>query len=405
MSEQVKVFKNVVSQNLTYGSAFDVVLASTSSTERAVIKSVDCKRVGAATLDLDGQTLATSTAEAVDMVASGSLIMDVSSVLKLKFAALPALLTADFKAVVFSNGSDSFNFLQGTGVQDSTGTSTQATSCTNRSTSTNYATTSAFAAIKPGDTAITFYRYESGTMYEYAGSSASQLTSYNFGSGYGACTDGTYMYNIPANGTTQVYRRHLKTSVDTNFTTASTVYGQVHNQGSFLLHHNGYLYTKQEAGSATMYIVKIADGSVVEITNGSAGSYSDGACIVTTLAGKSYVVEQGEGRWQWYEIGGSLTQFTNETGSSGASTEYGNGGFEIAPGIAMMLCEQSDDLSIIDMNTSPPSWSHIASPSTRNILTHNSLGNNFAVAGYLQRDESATTYDAYTSGILISEDS
>ena len=405
MSEQVKVFKNVVSQNLTYGSAFDVVLASTSSTERAVIKSVDCKRVGAATLDLDGQTLGTSTAEAVDMVASGSLIMDVSSVLKLKVAALPALLTADFKAVVFSNGSDSFNFLQGTGVQDSTGTSTQATSCTNRTTNSRFPVSSAFAAIKPGDTEITYYRYESGSMWEYSGSSHSHTASYSFGSGNGACTDGTYMYNIPANGTTQVYRRHLTTGVDTNFTTASSVSGQVHNQGSFLLHHNGYLYTKQEAGSGNMAIVKISDGSVVEITNGSCGSYSDGACIVTTLAGKSYVVEQGEGRWQWYEIGGSLTEFTNETGSSNASTEYGNGGFEIAPGIAMILCEQSDDMSIIDMNTSPPQWTHLSSPSSRNILTHNSLGNSFAVAGYLQRDESATTYDAYTSGILISEDS
>ena len=405
MSEQVKVFKNVNSQTLTYGSAFDVVLASTSSTERAVIKSVDCKRVGAATLDLDGRTVATSTAEAVDMVASGSLIMDVSSVLKLKFAALPALLTASFKGVVFSNGSDSFNFIQGTGVQASTGTSTALTSSTNRTTNSSYPATSAFATIKPGDTEITYYRYEQGSMYEYAGSSHSHTASYSFGSGNGACTDGTYMYNIPNGSTTQVYRRNLTTLADTNFTTASTVYGQSHNQGAFLLHHNGYLYTKQEGGSSTMYIVKIADGSVTEITNASCGSYGDGACIVTTLAGKSYVVEQGESKWQWYEIGGSPTSFTDETGASNASTEYGNGGFEVAPGIAMILCEQSDDMSIIDMNESPPEWTHISSPSTRNVLTHNSLGNNFAVAGYLQRNETATTYDAYTSGILISEDS
>ena len=404
MSEQVKVFKNVVTQTPTYGSAFDVVLASTSSTERAVIKSVDCKGVGPATLDLDGRTLATSTAEARDMVASGSLIMDVSSVLKLKFASIPALLTANFKGIVFSNGSDSFNFIQGTGVQDSTGTSTTATSCTNLTTNSNYPSTSAFAVIKPGDTEITYYRYDQGTMYEYVYNSITATTNYSFGSGNGACSDGTFMYNIPNGSTTQVYRRHLTTNASSNFTTAATVYGQSHNQGAFLLHHNGYLYTKQESGSSIMYIVKIADGSVVEITNGSAGSYGDGACIVTTLAGKSYVVEQGESKWQWYEIGGSPTSFTDETGSSNASTEYGNGGFEIAPGIAMILCEQSDDLSIIDMNTSPPQWAHISSPSTRNILTHNSLGNQFAVAGYLQRDESAITYDAYTSGILISED-
>ena len=400
-TEQVKVFKNVHTQTPTYGSAFEVVLAQTGSTEKAVIKEVNCKAVGAATLDHDGRTVATSTDAAPDMIASGSLIMDVSSILKLKFAAKPALVTADFKAMIFSNSTDGLTFVQGTGIQAATGTDTAATSATNLSTSGSFQADSGFAAIKPGETAITYFRYYNGQIYEYSSSSTSHTSTYGFGSGHGACTDGTYMYNIGSGGQTTIYRRHLATGVASNFSAASTVYGRQHNQGSFLLHHDGYLYTKQEGGSSTMYIIKISDGSVTTVSNGAVGSYSDGGCIVTTLAGKSYVVEQGTDRWQYYEIGGSATSFTNMTGASGASTEYGDGGFEIAPGIAMILCEQSDDMSIIDMNTSPPTWDHVGSPSARNILNYNAIGDGFSVAPYLARETTAIEYDAYTSGVLI----
>ena len=399
-TEQVKVFKNVHTQTPTYAAAFEVVLAQTTSTEKAVIKDVSCKNVGVATLDHDGRTIATSTTVGGDMIASGSLIMDVSSVLKLKFGAKASAQAANFKAMLFCDSTDGMTFIEGTGVQAAAGTSTSATTATNLTTS-GVNTNDAFAAIKPGDTEVTYFRYYGQTIYEYVYNSSTIQTSYAFGSGYGACTDGTYMYNIPSSTTSTVYRRHLTTGVSTNFTTGTSVQGRQANQGSFLLHHNGYLYTKQEAGNGTMYIIKISDGSVTTITNGNCGGYSDGATIVTTLAGTSYVVEQGTSSWKWYEIGSTATQFTNGTGASGASTEYGDGGFEIAPGIAMILCEESDDMSIIDMNTSPPQWSHIASPTDRNILNHNAIGSYFAVAHYLQREEPAQIYDAYTSGVLI----
>ena len=404
-TEQVKVFKNVHTQTPTYGSAFEVVLAQTSSTEKAVIKEVNCKDVGTATLDLDGRTLATSTGDGADMIASGSLIMDVSSVLKLKFASKTTPTTASFKAMIFSDSSDALTYVEGTGVAAATGTSTSATSATNRSTSGQNAN-DAFAAIKPGESAITYFRYYDANIYEYNATSTSAVTSYSFGSGYGACTDGTYMYNIPSgSGQTSINRRHLSTgAVDT--VSCGSVSGRQGNQGSFLLHCNGYLYTKQEGGASTMFVIKLADGTVSQVTNGNVGSYSDGATIVTThpdsaAGGKSYVVEQGTNDWQWYEIGGTATTFTHASGSSSASTEYGDGGFEIAPGIAMILCEQSDDLSIIDMNTSPPQWTHIASPSTRNLLVHNAIGSYFAVAHYLTIDAQEYPYDAYTSGVLI----
>lgn len=400
MTEQVKVFKNVHTQTPTYGAAFELTLASTSATQKAVIKEVNCKDVGIATLVHDGRTIASGTQVGDDIIASGSLIMDSNSELKLKFSAKDVPQTASFKAMVFSNGSDGINYIEGTGVGN--GLATEATSVVNRSTSGNNAY-SAVAAIKPGETDITYFRYYGNTIYEYNSTSTSAETNYSFGSGQGLATDGTYLYNIPSGSTTTIYRRHLGTGVADTLTTQSTVYGQQANQGSFLLYHDGYLYTKQEGGASTMYIIKLSDMSVTQISNGNVGSYSDGATIVTNTDGKSFVVEQGTSRWGWYEIGSSATQFTAGSGGSQSSTEYGNGGFEIAPGIAFILGEESDDLSIIDMNQSPPTWQHIASPSARNILVHDNIGNYFAVAHYLVRQIDEQPYDAYTSGVLIEE--
>jgi hypothetical protein len=401
MSEQLKVFKNVHTQTrATTGAplpASSVILAETGATERAVIKDVSCAGVMNATLDLDGRTVATSTQ---DLIASGSLIMDTDSVLSLKFPEL-SLTSPNFKGMFFSNGSDAVNYITGDGIGD--GTNTSATTIVNNTTS-GQNTFSSFAAYK-GDV-LTFFRYYSNSIYEYEATSSSPKASYGFGSGCGSCTDGTYMYNIPTGATTTINRRHIVTGVSSNFTSNSTVYGQQGNQGSFLEYHDGHLYSKQEGSASTMYIIKISDGSVTTVSNGAlSGSYSDGGCIVTTLAGKSFVVEQGNGQWMWYEIGGSLTQFTKASGGSSASTEYGDGGIEIAPGIAMIFCEQSDDLTIIDMNMTPPTWSHIASATDRKMAVHNAFGSYFSVCGILQGPaDTGFTYDAYTSGILITED-
>ena len=61
MAEQVKVFKNVVDQVLPV-TATDVVLHTTSSTQRAVLRDLDCINLGSdATLDLDGRTMNSGT--------------------------------------------------------------------------------------------------------------------------------------------------------------------------------------------------------------------------------------------------------------------------------------------------------------------------------------------------------
>jgi|SaaInlStandDraft_6_1057023.scaffolds.fasta_scaffold00430_7 hypothetical protein len=394
MADQVKVFKNVINQT-ALGAAHSVTLASTGATERAVIKDVSCRGVLNATLDLDGRTVLTSTQ---DMVASGSLIMDVSSVLSLKFPYIDVAVPNSFKGMFFSGYADGVNYIEGDGVGD--GLNTTMTEITNNR-AYGLDTYSSFAAMKNGT--LTFFRYYSNTIYEYEATSASPITSYSFGSGFGSCTDGTYMYNIPAGNTTTIYRRHIETGVSTNFNVSTgTVNGQVGNQGSFLEYHDGHLYTKSTASANTMEIIKISDGSVTTITSGSVGNYSDGGCIVTTVAGTSYVVEQGTSYWNWYEIGGTSTTFTNVSGGSNASTEYGDGAVEVAPGIAMIFCEYSDDLTIIDMNNI--ARLHISSASDRKMAVNDAFSDSFSACGLLTREVKAVNYDAYTSGILITED-
>jgi hypothetical protein len=340
------------------------------------------------------------------MVASGSLIMDVSSVLSLKFPDLSAVyMDTSFEGMFFSDGTDTINYLKRDSGPTTTGATTSMTSVASLSTGVNAPATSAFAAKKNG--VVTFFRFKANTIYEYIATSSVHYTSYTFGSGYGACTDGTYMYNISSGNTTHVNRRHIETGVSTNFTTTSTVQGQSDNQGSFLAYHDGHLYTKQTGTNANMYIIKISDGSVEIVTGGVlAGGYSDGGCVVTSKHGVSYIVEQGTSQWQWYEIGGAATTFTKETGASSASTEFGNGAVQVAPGIAFIFCEASDDLTIIDMNPSPPVWEHIGSASDRNAAVTNSFGTYIGVCGLLSDPGLALshTYDAYTSGVLITED-
>lgn len=401
MSDQVKVFKNVNTQTAT-GAAHSVTLATTSSTQRAVIKEVNCKGVKNATLDLDGRTVATST---TDMVASGSLIMDVSSTLSLKFPELPVKYKdTNFKGMFFSNGTDAMNYMERDSGPTTTGALVNMDDITQLSGSSNYPTNSSCAAYKGTD--LIFYRYNQGTVYEYTKASASPINQYSFGGGHSLTTDGTYLYNIPnSTATSVINRRKIIDGVVDTITPASNVSGQGSNQGSFLLHHNGYLYTKHTGPSGSMEIIKLSDMSVVTITNADLGSYSDGGCIVQTKLGDAYVVEQGTSGWQWYKIGGTPTAFTNASGSSDASTEYGNAAVEVMPGIAFIFNEASDDLTIIDMNPSPPVWQHIGSASARTAAVSNAFSNQFSICGVLDNDggQDLVIYDAYTSGVLISE--
>ena len=406
MSETLKVFKNVHTQNAV-GAAHSVTLASTSGTQRAVIKEVNCKGVKAATLDLDGRTVMTSTIAGNDLVASGNLIMDVNSVLSLKFPLIGAPVSKSFTGMMFTNGSDGQTIIRGTGLQ--AGTATSMTSST-RLTSSHRDASSSCAAIHPTSGALTFWRMRNGTVYEYIdNATANTVTTFNMGNGshHGIATDGTYLYSILAGGTTAIVRRNIATGTVDQVNTGATVYGQQANQGSFLEYHKGYLYTKETGGASTMYAIKLSDGSVTTINGGQiSGSYSDGGALVVTDAGKAFIMEIGTSDWKWYELNkdgglGTATSFTTGSGGSSASTEYGDGGCEVAPGVAYFMCESSDDLTIIDMNSSPPGFQHISSGTSRNFGNHNDYGNTFSLCGFIQPEILAVNYDAYCSGVLV----
>ena len=86
MSEIIKVFKNVNTQNHV-GAATSLTLASTTASQQAVIKDVTCPGVRKADLDLDGFTIMSTTGTDTDkdLNATGNLIMGPSSTLSIKF--------------------------------------------------------------------------------------------------------------------------------------------------------------------------------------------------------------------------------------------------------------------------------------------------------------------------------
>ena len=414
MSEQVKVFKNVHTQTAT-GAAHSVTLASTSSTQKAVIKAVDCIGVGDATLDLDGRTVATGT---TDIVASGNLIMDNSSTLSLKFPAISGVPgVTEFEAMIFSNGTDT-----GTYITSDTTTLLPATKLATR-TGQDRQSSGAFAYVKKTGTDIGktyFYRMQTSGDHVYAftvASSAANNASYSqaFGGGVNClCTDGTYMYTVASGGNTLVYRRHLETNANSNFTAGSTFYGPQSNQGAWLVHHAGFLYTKQEGNTSRLDKIDVqynADGTqgstfgtVTTINNSkfNSGSYSTGGCIVTTTAGVTYLVDQGENYYWYYNVATGVVVRSSSSEGDESSTEYGNGAFQISPGIFVCLGEQSDRFSRIDFNQSPPV--RIEDTSTNPYLVNDSIGDSFSVAARMNIANPDRSYSAYTSGVLITEE-
>ena len=403
MSEIIKVFKNVNTQTHV-GAATSLTLASTTASQQAVIKDVTCPGVRKADLDLDGFTIMSTTGTDTDkdLNATGNLIMGPSSTLSIKFPLVGPPSTQGFEGMFFSSSSDTHNYMVGDGIGD--GLTTKMTSIVNFSTANDRHCDSATACDVAG--VATFFRQYSGTCYMYQSTtSTTETTSFTFGAGgsvQGLTNDGTYLYTKSQSNDSTIYRRHIVNAVSDTLTAASNFEGQGANQGSFFLHHNGYLYSKYSASSALMYIMNLSTLAVTSVSSTNLGGYSCGACVVTTLAGESYIVEQGTDYWQYYLIGGS-GGFTQMSGQSSSSTEYGNAGAEVAPGVAWIFDEQSDDLYVIDMNTK--TWVEIATPSqtaTKGAV-HDQFGSRLGFCGILRPQEYAVNYDAYCSGILITD--
>jgi hypothetical protein len=382
MAEQITVFKNVNNVTpATIEADLDINLLTTGATERAVIKDVVFKGGISCTLDLDGYVVATGT----DMQLEGNLIMGPSSTLKV--ISLSEYKPFRFKGLFFSESTSGLQILNGTGLDDDI--------TPTKLSSSNHTSTDACAAKLDGE--IFFYRLNGTSIVKY-NEVGSAVASWSYGStGYCMTTDEEYIYR--SGGSNQIYRTRLSDLTTDTLTTTGSYLPPGSNQGSYFLHYNGKLYSKQNGGIGYIDVIDLADLSVVRITDGSfnVGTYSDGAAVVTTLAGDSYIVEQGTSQWSYTNL--ATNEVTRVSGGSSSSTEYAQGGGEIAPGIALIFGEQSDRVSVIDMNdiTRTTITSH-------GYTTDSTYGSKFAFAAYVDERFTDYTYNAFTSGVHITED-
>jgi hypothetical protein len=400
MAELLTVFKNVntvtpSTNEQTGATALDIIIKTTGANEKAVIKDIDFKALGTGksrvkpVLDLDGHTHTTGADGALSV--NGNLIMGPSSTLKIKSATTAATNPAGgFKGFAFFEGSSGIQRILGNGIS---------TSMTpTRMTSSNTACDDAVAALNPGDGLVYFYNTYNNVIDKHNTAGTLVATWTHGSTGYSITADDTYLYRGGSGGGTSIWRTKLSDQTYSNLTTSGSYTGPAANQGSIFVHHAGKIYTRGYGNDAFMDIIDLTTLAVTRKSdsNFSLGSYSDGGCIVTTTAGKSYVVEQGTNYWYYYDIEGGAV--TRTAGATNGSTEYAQGGAEIAPGVALIFSELSDQCSLIDMNTSPPTWTF--GTSTPYIDSTPAFGNRFGFAGWLDR-ASEFTYSAFATGIEI----
>lgn len=397
MAEQVKVFKNLVDQVLS-ASATDVVLHTTSSTQRAVLRDLDCIGLGkGATLDLDGRTMNSGTDAGV-LERTKSLIMGPSSTLTLKF---PAVSTVAFQGLLFFAGVEGLQLAEGNGSDGSFTSLTQigATTAVNRGTS---------GAVHVHSTtgAVTFYRHLAGTVYVHD-VSGTQTSSFSFGTNDQIVEDSTYLYTVYSG--TMIYRRHIETGVRTDLTcTGAAVKIPSANQGSYIAVHGNFLYAKQNGAATVVSITNLTTGVTTHKTdaNFAVGSYSDGGGLVINTSGVPFIVEVGVSHWTYWNLDTDVLIRTTENSQS--STEYGNGFFQIAQGIAVIFGEYNDGATVINTNGGSPVRTRTTKSAgghsfTLNTTNVNSFGDRFGVAGGIVALP-ARSYSAYVAGIDITED-
>lgn len=417
MAEQVKVFNSVSDVTPSVGelegtTALDITIVTTSASQRAVIKDVVFSVEGngkarcTPTLDLDG--FATNTGTAGELSVDGNLIVGPSSTLKIKAnTTVNTGYAGEFQGMTFFEGSSGCQYLTGTG----TGSPTSLTN--SRLSSGNFASDDAVAAVPPagapggGDgSEIYFYRTYNNAIRKYKYNSSNEVSGpWTHGStGYSIAADDEYLYRAGSQGTTSIWATKLSDHSYSTITTSTTYQGPQANQGGYFFYHKPteQFFSKREGGYDNIWIIS-KDGATVTNPQDSGfnvGSYSDGACIVTPAtgprAGKSYIVEQGTTYWYYYDIStGTVTRTQNGTNGS---TEYAQGGGEIAPGVALIFSELSDQVARIDLNPATPTWSF---GSAATYLTGSpAFGNRFGFAAYLRPAE-GFTYSALATGIEI----
>ena len=444
-TEKLKVFVNTAS-TVSTSAITNVAIKTTSSSEQAVLKTIsyeatDPKYPVTASLTNGNASLTTpkTTAKTVknsDTLA-GSQIVDVSSTVNLTFDTGADITTPGYADVRYFAGNNTGIYR----LHDSTSTDrvagatlTYADSIGDfsgaQSGTLNQKANSAFGIIldsnnsptsSPAVAAGDKVYFACFPPYVKAYNAAGALITWNsggasndafqFASGiYGACTDGTYIYAKAAATDTTLYRRTIVGNVASQVTLNASIYGQTDNQGGFTLYHDGYIYLHQNGGASEISKVNVTTGAVTQITGCAVGSYSAGAILTKAVNGKFYIIECGTDANENNII--DLTTFTRLTPitmiSLGVSTEYGNLGFEIQPGVGIFF--YNDAGVFIDVNSMTASSSQFTQASffgsgTPGDFSSNSDASSFAniplhqiPGGTLAR---AVTHKVYADGVLI----
>ncbi len=394
MSANLKVFKNVIDENVTHATSTHP-LVSTTSTQRALVRDIKLSNVGnGAVLDIGGRVLSTST-EAGDIELSKSVIIDTNSSLNLTF---PTEAEMQFKGMMWFGGTEGHNIVTAQYIDKP--------KVVSLGTSSIYAT-SAFSRTHSVTGDLEFYRLHAGNIWQYDhnGLEVSDQETIGNTQTWQMCTDGTYVYAVESG--TVIRRKHLETGVSSDITLSSPAFSMEvpgANQGSYLIYHNNKLYSKNIAGRTFVTILDLTTHVVTKITNNdlNVGSYSDGAGLVTTVAGVPYIVEQGTSSYYHWNL--DTDTIVKTSIGSQSSTEYGNGFVEFSPGVALIFGEQSDRITIIDMNPITPTQTMIVGNANPWGIAgiSNNFGNKFAMAGG-QVPVPIRSYTARVAGILVDD--
>jgi len=412
MAEIVKVFKNtggtpIVPANMD--TAIDYTLHTTSSSENVVIKDVNFKISGNGAsrcdpvLELNGTKVRGATGGSMSL--DSNIIMGPSSTLKIKFDPTAGTQPENFfKGMFFTEGGTGIQMLVGDGVTASSITPTQLSGSSNPCDDA--------VAAKWGGT-IYYYRVYNNTIYEYTEASAasnSYTTSWSYGStGYSITSDGTYLYRGASGTSSTIWRTKLSDKTTSTLTTAQNYRGPGSNQGGAFNYYKdpstgtGYIFTKYDGPEQAYYRINLTTLAVTTYSSGNyyTGTYSDGGFITTNTSGVPYAVEAGDAYWWYHNI--NTDALVRGSGGTSTSTEYAQGGAEIAKGIGLIFGEENDRATLIDMNPSTPTYT--TDTGSHPYTTEWGYGNRFGFAGYLESSSNPTfkdfEYSAYVSGIEI----
>jgi hypothetical protein len=362
MADNVKVFTHIDAQTIEG----DITIVETTGSTQAVVKDVTFKGKSThypteMTLKLNdkllGETYTSDSGEELNVGLSGNLIMDATSTLKVSIPPITQVAyVAKLDAIVFSDGENSkmkdtniFPILSTTAY---TNTDVEANLAASGLTSINNGSHSAFAVIRNFE--VQYFRFYDNELYRHTDGNASVETAITVPQvSHSMCTDGTYFYEKSAPSTNEIRVYNVsdyvqQTSITTVDETGTNVpyTGQSGNQGSFMLTHDGYIYTKYNGPATTIYKTEISTGTTTTITVTSVGTYSGGAVITRGLDTVFYLVEKGDDAWYKVNLSDESVSHHPDGGGMTHSTEYGNAAFEISGGYVGVI----DGINLVVIN-------------------------------------------------------